>query len=152
MAFKNLTETLETLGELVRDQYKAQLQKGNSMATGKLYNSIGYQLTFTDKGVKLYFKALDYWIYVENGRQSGSMPPISVIKQWMVSKGIPENNGTAWKIARSIKEHGIAEKPYLRQIKQQLPSFKDDIMAALGKDLKIEMKEQMKNKKQEIKL
>lgn len=150
MDFTNLNETLTILGELVKSQYKSQLSKGNSIATGKLYNSVDYKLTFTESGVKLYFTALDYWVYVENGRQAGKMPPISVIKRWMVVKGIADTNNTLWKIARSIEKYGIKPKPYLRQIKQELPSFKDDIMKALNKDIKIEMEKQIKNNKKDL--
>lgn len=135
MEFTNTIDTLELIGQLVRDQYRGQLKKNGNISTGKLYNSIGYKIEVTDTGVNLYFLALDYYIYIENGRKSGKFPPINVIKKWMVSKGIPESNNTAYVIARKISKKGIPAKPYLRNIKKELPSFTDDITKAIEKDL-----------------
>lgn len=141
MEFNNLIETLETIGELVRDQYKNNLRSGNNIATGKLFDSIDYKLEVTDNKVSLYFVALDYYIYIEKGRAAGKFPPIEAIKKWMIAKKIPNTSGRAYLIARSIAKNGIRPKPYLDNIKKLLPSFNDDIKIAIEKDVKEAMKE-----------
>lgn len=145
MEFDNLVDTLNMIGELARDQYKAKIRKG-AYATGKLFNSIEYKLTVTENGVKLYLTMLDYYIYVEEGRKVGSMPPVSAIKKWMLTKGLPNNNALAWKISHSIAKNGIKAKPYIREIKATLPSFTDDIQKAFEKDVEIELEKIIKKK------
>lgn len=150
MEFDNLHNELVNIGEYVRDKYKNDLKSNNHYATGKLFNSIEYKLTVTESSIKLYFVAADYWIFIEEGRSPGRMPPVDVIEHWMVNKKIPGGKSTAYKIARSIGMNGTMANPYLRQIKQELVNnFKDDIEKALSKDVKIELnkiKEKHNNK------
>ena len=150
MEFNNLHNKLVEIGEYVRDKYKENLKSNNHYATGKLYNSIEYKLTVTENSIKLYFVAADYWIFIEEGRSPGRMPPVDVIEHWMVNKKIPGNKGTAYKIARSIGLNGTHANPYLRNIKTELVNnFKDDIEKALSTDVKIELnkiKEKHNNK------
>lgn len=144
MEFTNLEQTMDMIGDLVRSQYKARLKQGGHISTGKLYNSIDYRLVITENGIKLYFIALDYYIFIENGRKSGKMPPISTIKKWMTSKGLNDNK-KAYAIARNIGKKGIKPSPYLREIKSTLPSFYDDIQTAIEKDITIEMEKIKQN-------
>lgn len=144
MEFTNLEQTMDMIGDLVRSQYKARLKQGGHISTGKLYNSIDYRLVITENGIKLYFIALDYYIFIENGRKSGKMPPISDIKKWMTSKGLNDNK-KAYAIARNIAKKGIKPSPYLREIKSKLPSFYDDIQTAIEKDITIEMEKIKQN-------
>lgn len=140
MEFDNLYIQLNQIGEYVRDKYKEDLKSNNHYATGKLFNSIDYKLTVNESSIKLYFVAADYWIFIEEGRSPGRMPPIDVIEHWMVNKKIPGNKGTAYKIARSIGMNGTHANPYLRNIKTELVNnFRDDIEKALEKDVAIEL-------------
>jgi len=137
MEYTNLIKVLEVIGAEVRDKYKDKIKTG-AYATGKLYNSVQYKINITETAVKLSLNLEDYWINVENGRAAGKkMPPISVIRKWMLSKNIPDKNGLAYLISRKISKKGIKPKPYLKQTKNDIiPNYLDDISKALTKDLK----------------
>jgi hypothetical protein len=151
--YKNLNETLNIIGELIREQYKNDLKTNpkkygngrNSVASGKLFNSIDYKITFDDKNIKLFFVAEDYWINIEEGsKYTTKMPPIDAIRKWMVNRNISGKN-LDWKIQRSIFSKGIRPKPYLRDIKQTLKNmYKDDLEKALKKDLKASLSKKVK--------
>lgn len=141
MEYTNLIKTLNIIGTEIRDKYKEKVKTG-AYATGKLYNSVQYKVSITDSSVKLSLNLEDYWINVENGRAAGKkMPPISVIRKWMLSKNIPDKNGLAYLISRKISKKGIKAKPYLRQTKNEvIPNYMDDITKAINKDLKESIK------------
>ncbi len=141
MEYTNLIKILNTIGTEIRDKYKEKIKTG-AYATGKLYNSVQYKVNVTDNSVKLSLNLEDYWINVENGRVAGKkMPPISVIRKWMLSKSIPDKNGLAYLISRKISKKGIKAKPYLRQTKNEvIPNYMDDITKAINQDLKESIK------------
>lgn len=144
MEYKHLTEILNRVGTELRDKYKEKIKNG-AFATGKLYNSINYKISISDTTVKLSLLMEDYWINVENGRVAGKkMPPLSVIRKWMVTRSIPDNKGTAYLIARKISEKGIKAKPYLRNTYNEvMPNYKVEITNALKKDIKNAIKQQV---------
>lgn len=144
MEYKHLTEILNRVGTELRDKYKEKIKNG-AFATGKLYNSINYKISISDTTVKLSLLMEDYWINVENGRVVGKkMPPLSVIRKWMVTRSIPDNKGTAYLIARKISEKGIKAKPYLRNTYNEvMPNYKVEITNALKKDIKNAIKQQV---------
>ena len=144
MEYKYLTEILNRVGTELRDKYKEKIKNG-AFATGKLYNSINYKISINDTTVKLSLLMEDYWINVENGRVAGKkMPPLSVIRKWMITRSIPDNKGTAYLIARKISEKGIKAKPYLRNTYNEIiPNYKVEILNALKKDIKNAIKQQI---------
>lgn len=139
MDLNNLYNALESIGERVRDRYKADLKAGDHIATGKLFNSIDYKLTVTGDSIKLYFIALDYYMNIENGQKKGTHVDVDVIKKWMVSKNIGGGDKRAYLISRKISSKGTKANPYLRSIKRSLPNYKEEIMIAIKKDVKFEM-------------
>lgn len=137
MEYTNLTKLLNTIGAEIRDKYKEKVKAG-AYATGKLYNSVQYKVNVTETSIRLSLNLEDYWINVEEGRVAGKkMPPLSVIRKWMLSKGIPDKNGLAYIISRKISKKGIKAKPYLKQTKNEvIPNYLDDITKAINKDIK----------------
>lgn len=86
-------------------------------ATGKLYNSINYRVTQKDNDWTLTLLSEDYMKFVDKG-VSGTQrryntpysyktkkPPISVIKQWVRVKGLPEQ--AAYPIQNKIFRFGM---------------------------------------------
>lgn len=147
MEFTATLKLLDEIGIYVRDAYKSKLKAGNHVATGKLYNSISYKITTTTNAVKLEFKALPYYINIEDGRKAGSrFPPPNAIKRWCIKRGLPSDTGTVYTISRSIAKNGIRPSPYLREIKKTLPSFTDDLEKAFRIDLEAYLEEQIKTK------
>ena len=79
-----------------------QLRRANKISTGKLEDSISFEVTETDAGFELALKVLDYYKFVDQGvRGAGSnsknktspykyrdkMPPIKEILKWIKQKG-----------------------------------------------------------------
>ncbi len=64
----------------------------------------------------------DYIKYIENGRKpnSGEAPPISDLREWAQRKGIPTTNDVLYAIAQTIKKQGIAPRPILARLEQQI--------------------------------
>lgn len=149
--YPELIKLLNQIGKATAETYKKNLKEKNKYATGKLYNSINYKIEVTQNGVKLYFVADKYYLNIENGRKvGGKMPPIEVIKRWMAIKGIKPRNGqsisnTAYLISRSIQKKGIKPNPFLRNIKNGLKDWVDDINSAINKDLKLDIQDKLKS-------
>lgn len=140
--FDNLIKLLNKIGEEARDSYKEKLKKGDAIASGKLYNSVNYRVVSTGTGVRLEFTLLDYWIHVEEGRKAGGkMPPISSIRSWMVTRGIPETPGGAYRIARAISKRGIKPRPYMKEVKKEIRSWSSEIQKAIKSDYDIYLKQ-----------
>lgn len=149
--YKNLTNLLRQIGTELRDDYKDLLKtpnaKGyNAIASGKLFNSIEYRLKISEKGIGLYFVAEDYWINVEDGRESyndvdgiikSKLPPISVIRKWILNKKLTRTKGIEYKIQRSIVTNGIKARPFLKQVSTNIiKQYRKDINNAIKKDIK----------------
>lgn len=64
----------------------------------------------------------DYVDYIENGRKpnSGESPPVSDLREWAQRKGIPATNDVLYAIAQTIKKQGMAPRPILAQLEQQI--------------------------------
>lgn len=77
---------------------KQNLSKKDKLATGALYNSINYNVSIEDTGVALQLLYLDYLQWVNSGRKPGTMPPVSVIEEWIKVRGI----GKAALVRRNI--------------------------------------------------
>lgn len=136
MEYTHLIEKLNEIGAEVRDRYKSKLKANGVYATGKLFDNVNFKLTVKESEMELYFTALDYWINIEEGRKPDSkMPPVDVIKKWMITRGIPDKPGIAFVIARSIGKKGIKPNPFLRETKVEIQELVPSIKIALEKDL-----------------
>lgn len=64
----------------------------------------------------------DYIDYLENGRSSdsGNAPPISVLRDWALLKGIPTTNDVLYAIAETIKRQGTAPRPILAMLEHEI--------------------------------
>lgn len=153
MKLDNLEKKVEEAGKALREIYKDKLKSGGVSATGKLFDSVDYRLEVLEEHIYLYFKAEDYYIHIEKGRKPNSkMPPIEVIRKWMITKGIPDKPGTAFVIARSIGIKGIKPKPFLREAKIEIKEYETQFKDALLLDVEKYIDENIKGKiKAEIK-
>ena len=83
--------------------------------TGNLYNSI--QVSFNPATNRMMVKMLDYWKYVNDGRQPGKYVPLKPLMKWMRAKGMNRDpkgrfkkfniEKVAFLISRSISRFGI---------------------------------------------
>ena len=147
MEYIHLIEKLNEIGAEVRDKYKSKLKANGVYATGKLFDNVNFKLTVKESEMELYFTALDYWINIEEGRKANSkMPPVDVIKKWMVARGIPDKPGVAFVIARSIGKKGTKPNPFLRETKVEIQELVPSIKIALEKDLDSYMDKNIKGR------
>ena len=89
-----------------RTEYNGRQLEGyaNKRATSNLYNSISYNVV--PEGVEILM--LDYWEFVNYGRQEGSYVPISPLESWASLKGFDDPRGAAFGISRNIWRFGVA--------------------------------------------
>ena len=101
----DLTAVEEVLFDYAKEFQKMasrQLRRANKISTGKLEDSISFEVTETDAGFELALKVLDYYKFVDQGvRGAGAnsknntspykyrdkMPPIKEILKWVKQKG-----------------------------------------------------------------
>lgn len=99
----------------------------NTIIGSDLYKTL--QVKATNDG-DLVFDILlnDYLTFIESGRRKGAkMPPVEPIVKWARKHGIPTDNGTIYLIRRAISRDGIAPRPFMDKV------F-DDIDYAWDKD------------------
>lgn len=72
---------------------------------GTLDDSLSWEVLGDDTRVRLQISMAEHGIYVDQGRRPGKQPPLSNIREWCSSKGIPQD--AAYPIARHIGRFGI---------------------------------------------
>lgn len=67
----------------------------------------------------------DYIQYIENGRKpgQGEAPPISALREWALRKGIPTTNDVLYGIAETIRKQGLAPRPILARLEQEIEDY-----------------------------
>lgn len=142
--FKNVKQYLNYLGNQLVNNYRTNLASNNVNATGKLGNTLSYEVVTGDGYYAVDLNIEDYWKYVEEGRAAGKFPPIDKIKDWIRIKPIVPNikNGKlpnidqlAYLISRKIGTRGTQGKHILSNSIDELDINK--IEEALTKDLNI---------------
>lgn len=115
--FENLIRILDEYRIKAEETYKGKLDSQNKNASHNLYDSISTEIIQGDEHFDVVMNLADYWIYVENGRGAGKMPPVDKILEWIRVKPVlpqpspsgklPTEEQLAFLIARSIGENGI---------------------------------------------
>lgn len=90
-------------------------KRNMKVKTGNLYNSIN--VSFDPATNRMKVSMLEYWKYVNDGRQPGKYVPLKPLMAWMRTKGLNRDpkgrfkkfniKGVAFAISKSIKENGI---------------------------------------------
>ena len=97
------------------------------------------QVKATNDGDLVYDIILnDYLTFIESGRRKGAkMPPVEPIIKWARSRGISTDNSTIFLIRRAIARDGIAPRPFmatvLEQIDLMMPNWTDDLFEEITK-------------------
>jgi len=149
MAFKypETKKYLTTYGNQVENEILTRLHNFGKYASGKLYDSIGYNIKETDTKFTLTFVMEYYGQFVDKGikpskyanskrkgRKGGKSKFIEALMKWCRIKGIPVN--AAFPIRAKIWRDGIAPTnfftiPTTRRIKQ----FEKGVEKAMAKDV-----------------
>lgn len=152
--YDNLKEVLNQCGTELVKKYRENLRKNGHIATGKLFNSVKYELIINSDKIGIEVNLEDYWKYVENGRRSGKFPPLNKIEDWIrVKKILPSGGGRklptekqlAYLIGRKIANEGTEGTHDLEDAQKWVENtFKYRIEMALIKDFNTESYELMK--------
>ncbi|EFX61756.1 hypothetical protein DAPPUDRAFT_271961, partial [Daphnia pulex] len=100
-----LKVVMDKYGQDVVKELAAQLLRAGKRASGKLINSLNYDLREIADEIQLRILAEDYLTFVDEGRKAGKWPNISAIEKWVRIKGIPQT--AVFPIAKSIYRFGI---------------------------------------------
>lgn len=124
----------------VCDLVQKYIQQGDSIASGKLYDSYD-KSNLVDDGKSIYLESPQYAKNVEFGRKSGSkMPPKQSIEQWLTQKNIgsvKDRKEIAYFISKKIAKNGITPTKYLeRAMENVMYDYQDEIKLAINKDCK----------------
>jgi hypothetical protein len=134
-------EQLNRIGKALVEQMRDNLSANGSDLTGKLSNSIGYEVTKDTSGnYTLQILMEKYGEYVDSGaeRGPGKMPPVRAIQNWIVLRRIKVPTGLslesfAWAIATNIGKKGQRfkkPKPFIEPAFETVyKNMMDDAMA-----------------------
>lgn len=158
--FKHTEKFLRTYGNQVEQEIEARLHGFDKIATGKLMQSIRYEIRETANSIAITFLMEDYGKFVDKGVQGAEsgrageggrspykfknkMPPPESIRQWLKIKGIPEK--ASFPIRRSIWRFGITPTnfftiPTTRRRKQLEEGIKNGLILDAEEAIKKEFK------------
>lgn len=92
----------------------------NTLSDSDLYRELSVRST-SDGDLVFDIMLNDYIQYIENGRRKGAkFPPIEPIIQWCRKKGLPTDNSTIFLIRRAISRDGIAARPIMARVFDEL--------------------------------
>lgn len=148
MANKLYPETeafIRKYGDSVENEIEARLTGYNKIASGKLYDSIRYEVKETKKEFILSFIMAEYGKYVDKGvkpqpkylkgKGKGKKSKfIEALKKWCKIKGIPE--GAAFPIRRNIWKFGIAPTNFFTiPTTRRQKYFEKELEKAMARDI-----------------
>ena len=149
MEFTNVVQFLNDFGKELADKYQRKIVNDDSVASGKLLNSIRYIFNKNNTSFEISMEMAEYWKYVEDGRKSGKFPPISAIREWVKVKPViprpyngklPTENQLAFLISRSISKKGIRPRPIFDDsLDDAMRDFENGLEDAFTKDVENEM-------------
>lgn len=104
-----LYDELDTLKRDLIAKYKEL----NMRASGQWENALRVEVSpINGGGLRGIISGADYTYYMQHGRKAGKIPPIQVIEQWILARGIRpiqekmNTNALAWAIAKKIARDG----------------------------------------------
>jgi hypothetical protein len=92
----------------------------NTLINSQIYNTLSVKAT-NDGDLIFDIILNDYLVYIESGRRKGAkFPPVEPIVRWCKEKGIPSDNSTIFLIRRAIARDGIAPRPIMAKVFDEL--------------------------------
>lgn len=105
------------------------VMNGQEFASNKTSSDIykNLQVNATNDGDLVFDIILnDYLKFIESGRRKGAdMPPVEPIVKWAKKHGIPTDNGTIYLIRRAISRDGIAPRPFMDKVFEDIDNVWD---------------------------
>ena len=98
----------------------------NTLVGSDIYKSLSVKAT-NDGDLVFDIILNDYLTFIENGRRKGAkMPPVEPIVRWARSRGIPTDNSTIYLIRRAISRDGIAPRPFMTYVFEEIDQSWND--------------------------
>lgn len=121
---KIVTEFTKDIMKLVQAVMEGQ-DLGNNKVGSDIYKNL--QVNATNDGDLVFDIILnDYLKFIESGRRKGAdMPPVEPIIKWAKKHGIPTDNGTIYLIRRAISRDGIAPRPFMDKVFENIDDVWD---------------------------
>lgn len=97
----------------------------NNKSSSDIYKNL--QVKATNDGDLVFDIILnDYLTFIESGRRKGAdMPPVEAIVEWAKKHGIPTDNSTIFLIRRAISRDGIAPRPFMDKVFEDIDDVWD---------------------------
>lgn len=99
MDFERTNKVLEDFGNDFVELVLQEIEDKDGIATGEMYNTLGYHIEEDENGLTLYLTHTDYFHYWNDGTRP-HWPPKEPIEEWVVNKGIvprPMKTVRTWK-------------------------------------------------------
>lgn len=128
-----MRDTRRELMEMAEVELVRSMRNTNSVATGKLLDSIYVRLLKGSSTRSFEFNlgftspASDYAFYANYGREAGSFPPANAIADWMEARGIPKE--FLYLIRSKIGSEGTEPKYFVEKAAQAIERRKEAIVA-----------------------
>lgn len=140
---ENLKKSLELVGQEFIKELTIQIIKQDKIASGRLLNSLDYQVIQTLEGYLLQLSYAPYLDFIDQGRKPGKFPPPNVIKQWIRDRNITPDKMSedqlSFLIGRKIAKDGIKPTHILRDTIEKIYNYIDNIILQ-GLSLDIDIK------------
>lgn len=116
---KLVMEFSKDIMDLVRVVMESNLLDNHKVGSD-IYKTL--QVKSTNDGDLIFDIILnDYLTFIESGRRKGAkFPPVEPIVRWARSRGIPTDNSTIYLIRRAISRDGIAPRPFMATVMEQI--------------------------------
>lgn len=145
MLWSNLQKCLQEYS-----MYLLKASQDNMPTYYELRNKINFVMNVNGNFYEIEFNAPSYWVYTENGRKPGKMPPINVISDWVKRRNIvpyamkngklPNSDQLAYVIARKIGRDGVEGIHFLeKSLEEQKQYWEDQISEAISNDIIAEL-------------
>lgn len=130
---------IQNWGNELISQMQNRLRSNKTNASSSLSQSIQPNIKSRQNGYNLSILMNEYWLYVEEGRKPGKMPPIKNIYEWIQNKRplqakiaqspdrIAATKSLAYVITRKIHREGTKAQPFIS------PSLKQVTTEELGR-------------------
>lgn len=111
----------------------------NTLTNSDIYKTLAVKAT--NDGDLLFDIILnDYIQFIESGRRKGAkMPPVEPIVRWARKHGISTDNSTIYLIRRAISRDGIAPRPIMAHVFDEIdngwPSIADELFEKITSEI-----------------
>ncbi len=141
----NTYEFVKKYANSVESEIETRLHNAGKIATGKLYQSIGYKISYDKDGLLLKFVMASYGKFVDKGTKpskyadmqgpgTGKSEFIKSLIKWCKIKGLP--TGAAFAIRRKIWKEGLPSTMFFTiPTTRRAKYFEKGVGEAMAKDI-----------------